>query len=92
MDDIRDLVDCKNKKLYTDIGVADPDIINLELGASGYDLDSAKRDFKCGDFKWATIKAYYSMLHSVKAVAYSRKKKIDNHKCASLFVFITFRS
>ncbi len=86
MSDIRDLVDCKNNKFLTNLEVSDPDMINSELAASDYDIGSSKRDFSFDDFKWATIKAYYSMLHSAKAVAISRKLKIEHHKCVSLFV------
>jgi uncharacterized protein (UPF0332 family) len=57
------------------------DIIKNETEASDYDLESAKRDFGYKDYKWATVKAYYSMLHEANAFLRSKNILIKHHRC-----------
>lgn len=82
---IKDLIDCEHGRLLKK-HPPDRDIIQTEVVASTYDLDSARRDFSFNDYKWATIKSYYSMLHIANAVARSRGVVIENHYCVYLYL------
>lgn len=82
---IKDLIDCEHNRVLKK-SPPDPDIIKIEIDGSDYDLNSARRDLQYDDFKWATIKAYYSMLHISNAVARSRGLVIGNHHCAYLYL------
>jgi uncharacterized protein (UPF0332 family) len=82
---VKDLVDCEHKALLKKV-LSNPDITSNEISASDYDLNSAKRDYSFDDYKWATIKAYYSMYHMASAVARSRGYVIENHQCMYLFL------
>jgi uncharacterized protein (UPF0332 family) len=77
---IKDLIDCEHSRVLKK-SPPDPVIIRSEVDGSDYDLNSAKRDLQFNDFKWATIKAYYSMLHMSNAVARSRGLVTENHHC-----------
>ncbi len=48
----------------------DRELADKELAEGGYDLESAQKAFEEDDFKWATIKAYYSMFHNAKAILF----------------------
>ncbi len=84
--DIEDMVDCQSKHLIKKI-TSDYDkrinkeILKNEIEASDYDLISAKRDLGVKDYKWATIKAYYSMLHAANAFLRSKNILIKHHRC-----------
>lgn len=41
--------------------------VEKELKGAEYDLKRAKFSLKEADFKWATVKAYYSMFHAARA-------------------------
>lgn len=56
-------------------------LIDLELDDAAADLKSAKEDFANSSFKWATIKGYYSMFHSARALVYSRGYREKSHYC-----------
>ena len=55
------------------------EMISAELKSAEYDLGRAKASFKAGDFKWATVEAYYSMFHAVRALVYSRGYREKSH-------------
>lgn len=57
------------------------EIIKNEIEASDYDLNSARRDLEFRDYKWATVKAYYSMLHGANAFLRSKNILIKHHRC-----------
>lgn len=82
---IKDLIDCEHNKLLKK-SPPGQEVIKNEINASDHDLDSAKRDLSFDDHKWATIKAYYSMLHIANAVARSRGLVIENHHCVYLYL------
>jgi uncharacterized protein (UPF0332 family) len=44
------------------------DHVIRELDGATGDLEAAKRSLKTGDYKWATIQAYQSMLHAARAL------------------------
>jgi uncharacterized protein (UPF0332 family) len=82
---IKDMIDCEHSRMLKR-APPDHEIIETEVAASIYDLDSARRDFSFNDYKWATIKSYYSMLHIANAVARSRGLIIENHYCVYLYL------
>ena len=43
--------------------------IKTELEGAAYDLQRATTSLEEADFKWATVKAYYSMFHAARAPA-----------------------
>ena len=55
------------------------DLVKKELGEAGYDLGSAERALKEGDFKWSIVKSYYSMFHAARAVLFSHGLKERRH-------------
>lgn len=84
--EIEDLADCERKHLIRGITSAydqhtNKEILQNEIEASDYDLISAKRDLSFKDYKWATIKSYYSMLHAANAFLRSGNILIKHHRC-----------
>ena len=53
--------------------------VEKELEATGYDLQSAKTSLEEADFKWATVKAYYSMFHAGRALLYRAGYREKSH-------------
>lgn len=51
---------------------------------AGDDLQSAKQEFANSGFKWATIKGYYAMFHSARALLYSKGYRERGHYCLYL--------
>lgn len=43
-----------------------------EIETAKADLDTARKTFRGGDYKWATIQIYYSMFHSARALLYMK--------------------
>lgn len=60
---------------------ADKEIIKKEIESSEYDLDKAIKSLKNNDAKWASIKAYYSMFHSAKALVFKKGYREKSHYC-----------
>lgn len=56
-------------------------LTDLELEDAKFDLASAEKEYAEGNFKWATIKGYYSMFHSARALLYSRGYREKGHYC-----------
>jgi len=61
-----------------------PDLVRKELDAAESDLESARSSVSEGDFKWATIQAYYSMFHIAKALVLSKGYREKSHLCLSI--------
>ena len=61
-----------------------PDLVKKELDAAESDLESAKKSISEGDFKWATVQAYYSMFHTAKALVLSEGYREKSHLCLSI--------
>ena len=51
----------------------------LETGVS--DLERAKKTYRDGDYKWATIQVYYSMFHAARALLYAKNLREHSHFC-----------
>jgi len=87
----RDLFECERDRLKKEITSAfdrsqNPEIVRNEIAASDYDLESARRDCGLRDYKWAIVKAYYSMLHAAKAYVRSQGFIITDHNCIYLYL------
>jgi uncharacterized protein (UPF0332 family) len=59
-------------------------LVDLEVEDAQSDLKSAEKEYAEPDFKWATIKGYYSMFHSARALLYSRGYREKSHYCLYL--------
>jgi uncharacterized protein (UPF0332 family) len=87
----KDLFECERDRLKKEITSSfdrskNPEIMRNEVTASDYDLESARRDLGFKDYKWAIVKAYYSMLHAAKAYVRFKGFIITDHKCTHLYL------
>ncbi|MCB4790306.1 MAG: HEPN domain-containing protein [Elusimicrobia bacterium] len=57
-----------------------------ELEDAKNDLKSAKEELSKDGFKWATIKGYYSIFHSARALLYSQGYRERGHFCLYLAI------
>lgn len=60
---------------------SDEKLIDKEIDSAEYDLEKAKESFENKDYKWATIKSYYSIFHSVKALVFRKGYREKSHYC-----------
>ncbi|MDO8661600.1 MAG: HEPN domain-containing protein [Candidatus Omnitrophota bacterium] len=65
-------------------------LVDFELEDAYGDLGSAEEDYAGSNFKWATIKGYYSMFHSARALLYSRGYREKGHYCLYLALKVFF--
>ncbi|MBI5966292.1 MAG: HEPN domain-containing protein, partial [Deltaproteobacteria bacterium] len=42
---------------------------------------ASKESFERGNYKWATIQAYYSMFHTARGLIYAQKYREKSHYC-----------
>ena len=82
--------ECLNKGRIKKFAAAKA-LVPKELKISKEDLVTAADSCKEGNYKWATIQAYYSMFHAVRALIYSAGYREKSHYCLivaikSLFV------
>ena len=77
--------DCLNKGKLV-VRKLDPSAIDAELAAAEYDIQKAEKDFEEGDFKWATVKAYYSAFHSARALLFWKGYSEKSHRCLLAFL------
>ena len=75
--------DCLSKKKIFRFEQA-KNLVAVELEDAKIDLESAEKDLGGSNFKWATIKGYYSMFHSGRALLYSRGYRERGHYCLYL--------
>ncbi|MFH1504512.1 MAG: HEPN domain-containing protein [Candidatus Omnitrophota bacterium] len=59
-------------------------LTDLEIKDAEDDLQSAKQEFANSGFKWATIKGYYAMFHTARALLYSKGYRERGHYCLYL--------
>jgi uncharacterized protein (UPF0332 family) len=52
-----------------------------EIETAKSDLETARKTYKEGDYKWATIQIYYSMFHSARALLYTNNLREHSHYC-----------
>ena len=55
------------------------DLVEKEFKEAEYDLGKAKSSIHEEDFKWAVIKAYYSIFHSARAAVFSLGYRESKH-------------
>ena len=75
--------DCLEKKRIFRFEPA-KQLVNLEIKDAESDLCSAREEFSKSGFKWATIKGYYSMFHSARALLFFRGYREKGHYCLYL--------
>lgn len=56
-------------------------LVPKELETAASDLERAKKTYKEGDYKWATIQIYYAMFHSARALLYANNLREHSHFC-----------
>ena len=61
-------------------------LVKPEIQDAESDLYSAREEFSKSGFKWATIKGYYSMFHSARALLYSAGYREKGHYCLYLAI------
>ena len=55
-----------------------------EMDGARYDLERAQKSLSDGDFKWATVQAYYAMFHAARALVYSQGYREKSHYCLAV--------
>ncbi len=55
------------------------DAVEKEIDAAAYDLERSEQSLKQKDYKWATVKAYYSMFHTARALLYKKGYRERSH-------------
>ncbi|MCD6477137.1 MAG: HEPN domain-containing protein [Candidatus Aenigmarchaeota archaeon] len=73
-----DLKECLEKNFLVKIK-PDKKLVDKELKEAETDLKEAYNDFNANKFKWAIIKAYYSMFHAGKSVLFALGYKERKH-------------
>jgi uncharacterized protein (UPF0332 family) len=58
-----------------------PSLFGKELNSAADDLLASKDSFEKGNYKWATIQAYYSMFHTARGLIYAKKYREKSHYC-----------
>lgn len=75
--------DCREKKRIFRFEPA-KQLVDFEIKDAENDLCSAQEEFSASGFKWATVKGYYSIFHSARALLYSRGYREKGHYCLYL--------
>ena len=75
--------DCLEKKRIFRFEPA-KQLVDIEIKDAENDLHSAQEELSGSGFKWATIKGYYSMFHSARALLYFRGYREKGHYCLYL--------
>jgi uncharacterized protein (UPF0332 family) len=55
-------------------------MVSKELDGAKNDLETARKSLKAGDYKWATVQAYYSIFHAAKALLYNKDFRERSHR------------
>jgi uncharacterized protein (UPF0332 family) len=58
-----------------------PSLVSKELDSVNDDLAASKDSLAKGNYKWATIQAYYSMFHIARALIYAKRYREKSHYC-----------
>lgn len=64
--------------------------VKREIEAADHDLVRARDSLGDGDFKWATIQAYYVGFHSIRALLFSRSYRERSHYCLIQAIYALF--
>ena len=57
-----------------------PEMVEKEMKNAKLDLQRAEHTYDEEDYKWATVMAYYSMFHSIRALIYSKGYREKSHR------------
>ena len=57
----------------------DKELIEKELNEADYDFGRANKALEEEDYKWCTVKSYFSMFHSARAVLFSLGYREKRH-------------
>lgn len=57
----------------------DKKLISKEFSGAEYDLARARKSAEIGDYKWATVQAYYAMFHAARALLFSAGYREKSH-------------
>jgi len=71
---------CLNERKIVKMN-ASKEVIYKEFENAMYDLARSKESLTKGDFKWASIQAYYSMFHCIKALIFKKGYREKSHYC-----------
>jgi uncharacterized protein (UPF0332 family) len=63
---------------------AGPKLVPKELDQADHDLRAAQNSCDTGEYKWATIQAYYAMFHAARALLYAKGYREKSHYCLSV--------
>jgi uncharacterized protein (UPF0332 family) len=74
---------CLRRKDIALFGAA-PRLAPRELDQADHDLQAAKNSCDAGEYKWATIQAYYAMFHAARALLYAKGYREKSHYCLSV--------
>ena len=55
------------------------EMIQKEFSIAGRDLDSAQKSIEDGNYKWATVQAYYAIFHAIRALLYKAGYREESH-------------
>ena len=80
---IPEFANCLKKKKIIPFPAAKR-LVNKELKTAGDDLSAAKESLKNGNYKWATVQAYYAMFHAARALLYHKGYREKSHYCLFL--------
>ena len=64
----------------------DKELVSKEIKGSKYDLDKAHKSLANGDFKWATVQAYYAIFHLARALLYGEGYREKSHRALLMAV------
>jgi len=64
------------------------DLAEKEFGEADYDIDHARSALEEKDYKWAIVKAYYSVFHSAKGVMFLMGYREKSHFAVGEFLDI----
>lgn len=63
---------------------ADNLMVESETRKAREDLQSAERSSEGGDFKWATVQAYYTMFHAARALVFTKGYREKSHRALAV--------
>ncbi len=71
---------------------SDKRLVEKEMKSAKYDLEKAKESLHSEDYKWCTIKSYYSMFHCCRALILSKGYRERSHRCLLIALQTLFKN
>lgn len=72
--------DCLERGKIVKIPI-DPALIEKELHEAAADLAAAEQSFRENQMKWAIIRGYYSLFHSLRSRVFAKGYREKSHRC-----------